>query len=213
MQYENEMARQFNGPVIHSMLEARHLTYNEAEQFIAHRQHLSIDNATEEELMLIGKFLSIPRPFAEIEGEIVYCDIPFYRLFLKNLMLLRTTKSLFDFQQMLEQFMPEGLFFIEIQPSGDIKLTIDEQYTEYEPFFQIAADAVYNSLPRLYPIITWNFSDFVIEHVLYTRLVRIYDGSWYFSVSNNIGYVQFPEEKGYVDNHIFHLTIEEEVNG
>jgi hypothetical protein len=210
MQYQNEMAKQFNGPVIHSMLESRHNIYNEAELFILHRQHLSIDNATEEELMLIGKFLAIPRPYAEIEGEIVYCDIPFYRLFLKNLMLLRTTKSIADFQQMLEQFMPEGLFFIEIQSNGDIKLTIDEQYRAYEPFFQIAADAVYNSLPRLYPIVTWDFSDFVIDHVLYIRLVRIYDSSWYFSVEDNVGYIQFLPEKGYVSNHTFYLTIEED---
>ena len=178
--YNNMMARQFNGPIILSMLTARHNIYNEAEEFLQHRQHLSIDNATEEELALIGKFLAIPRPFAEIEGEIVYCDVDFYRLFIKNVMLLRTTKSLLNFQQMIKQFIPSGLFFIEIQPNGDIKVTIDEHYEAYEPFFQIAADTVFNSLPRIYPILSWDFSKIVYQHALMVRLARYIDPSWYF---------------------------------
>ena len=180
MMYNNVMARQFNGPIILSMLTARHNTYNEAEEFLQHRQHISIDNATEEELALIGKFLAIPRPFAEIEGEIVYCDVDFYRLFIKNVMLLRTTKSLLNFQQMIKQFIPSGLFFIEIQPNGDIKVTIDEHYKAYEPFFQIAADTVFNSLPRIYPILSWDFSKIIYQHALMVRLARYIDPSWYF---------------------------------
>lgn len=210
MQYQNLMARQLNGPTIHSLLEARHNIYNEAETFIAHRQQLSIDNATEEELELIGKFLAIPRPYAEIEGEVVYCDIPFYRLFLKNVMLLRTTKSIADFQQMLEQFMPEGLFFIEILENGDIKITIDVQYEEYIPFFKIAADTVFNTLPRINEIDPWDFGKFVINHTFYVRLARIVDPSWYFSVEGTVGVISCPPEKVSVTNHILNLTITED---
>lgn len=210
MQYQNEMARQFNGPIVHSMLEARHNTYNEAEQFIAHRQVLSIDNATEEELMLIGKFLSISRPYAEVEGEIVYCDVPFYRLFLKNVMLLRTTKSIADFQQMLEQFMPDGLFFIEILEDGDLKITIDIQYSEYIPFFKIAADTIFNTLPRINDIEEWDFDKFVINHTFYARLARLVDPSWYFSVEDHTGIISCPPEKVSVSNHILNLTITED---
>lgn len=207
MIYNNMMARQFNGPVILSMLTARHDTYNEAEEFIQHRQHLSIDNATEEELALIGKFLAIPRPFADIDGEVVYCDTDFYRLFIKNVMLLRTTKSLLNFQQMMKQFIPSGLFFIEIQPSGDLKVTIDENYVAYEPFFQIAADTVFNSLPRIYPIMSWDFSKIIYHHALMVRLARYIDPSWDFSIHDHIGAISCEPEKGYIQDHIFYMTI------
>ena len=210
MQYQNEMARQFNGPIIQSLLETRHNIYNEAEEFIFHRQQLSIDNATEEELTLIGKFLSIPRPYADIEGEIVYCDVPFYRLFLKNVMLLRTTRSIADIQQMLDQFMPEGLFFIEILSNGDLKITIDTQYSDYIPFFKIAADTVFNTLPRINDIEEWDFTKFVINHTFYVRLARLVDPSWYFSVEDHTGVISCLPEKANVVNHIFHLTITED---
>lgn len=210
MQYQNEMARQFNGPIIHSMLVTRHNIYNEAEEFILHRQHLSIDNATEEELMLIGKFLAIPRPYAEIEGEIVYCDVQFYRLFLKNIMLLRTTKSIVDFQQMLEQFMLNGLFLIAFASNGDINITIDIEYKNYIPFFKIAADTVFNTLPKINQITDWDFSKFVIDHVFYAKLARLVDPSWYFSVEDNAGIISCPNEKVSITGHTLNLTIVEE---
>ena len=210
MQYQNEMARQFNGPIIHSMLETRHNIYNKAEEFITHRQNLSIDNATEEELTLIGKFLAIPRPYAEVEGSIIYCSVPFYRLFLKNVMLLRTTKSILDFQQMLAQFMPDGLFFIEILQDGDLKITIDIQYEEYIPFFKIAADTVFNTLPRINEIVDWDFGKFVIDHVFYVRLARLVDPSWFFSVEDHVGIISCPSEKMSITNHTLNLTITEE---
>ena len=210
MQYKNEMAAQFNGPIIHSMLEVRHNIYNEAEEFIDHRQHLSIDNATEEELTLIGKFLAIPRPYADVEGTIVYCDVPFYRLFLKNIMLLRTTKSIADFQQMLEQFMPDGLFFLEILENGDIDITIDIQYEDYIPFFKIAADTVYNTLPRINEINQWDFSKFVIDHAFFVRLARLVDPSWFFSVENNVGIISCPPEKVSISGNTLNLTITED---
>ena len=210
MQYQNEMARQFNGPIIHSMLATRHNVYNEAEEFIFHRQHISIDNATEEELILIGKFLAIPRPYAEVEGEIIYCDIPFYRLFLKNVMLLRTTKSISDIQQMIEQFIPDGLFFIEILTNGDIRITIDVQYKEYIPFFKIAVDSVFNTLPKINNIVEWDFTKFVIDHTFYARLARLVDPSWYFSVEEHTGVISCPPEKVSISNHILNLTIMED---
>lgn len=210
MVYNNVMASQFNGDTIRSLLEAKHNVYNEAEPFLLHRQVLSIDTATEEELMLIGKFLSIPRPYADVEGETIYCDVPFYRLYLKNVMLLRTTKSIADFQQMLEQFMPDGLFFIEIQSDGDIDLVIDSRYEDYVPFFKIAADAIYNTLPRINDITHWDFSKFVINHVFFTRLARLVDPSWFFSVNDHVGVIDCPTEKVSVTSHTLNLTIVED---
>lgn len=207
MTYNNMMARQFNGPVILSMLTARHNTYNEAEEFIQHRQHLSIDNATEEELEMIGKFLSIPRPYAMVEGVVEQCSTEFYRLFLKNVMLLRTTRSILDFRQMLEQFMPDGLFFIEIKQNGDIKLTIDVQYKDYEPFFQIAADTIFNTLPRITPIEDWDFAVFLINHVFFVRLARIVDPTWFFSLENHVGIISCPADKVSFTGHTMNMTI------
>lgn len=207
MEYLSPMARQLNGPIIDSLLRTRHGVFNDAEEFILHRQHLSLDNATEEELTMIGKFLGIPRPYAEVEGEIIYCDVPFYRLFLKNVMLLKTTKSIADFQQMISQFIPNGLFFLEIKENGDIDLTIDQAYAEYEPFFNIAANLVYDALPRINSIADWDFSKFIHEHILYVRLLRILDGSWFLSVEPHIGYISYPTEKGYVEDHVFHMTV------
>lgn len=207
MTYNNEMARQFNGPIIASMLTARHEIYDEAEQWLDHRQHLSIDNATEEELEQIGKFLSIPRPYSMVEGVVEQCSVEFYRLFLKNVMLLRTTRSILDFRQMLEQFMPDGLFFIEIKQDGDIKLTIDVQYKDYEPFFQIAADTIFNTLPRINPIEDWDFTVFLINHVFFVRLARLVDPTWYFSVENHVGVISCPAEKVSYTGHTINMTI------
>ena len=207
MEYISPMARQLNGPIIDSMLRTRHTIFNEAEEFILHRQHFSIDNATEEELMLIGKFLSIPRPYAEIEGEVIYCDVPFYRLFLKNVMLLKTTKSIADFQQMISQFIPDGMFFLEIKENGDIDLTIDQSYAEYEPFFNIAADLVYDALPRINSIADWDFSKFIHEHILYVRLLRILDGTWFLSIDPHIGHISCPSEKVSIENHVLNMTV------
>lgn len=180
MEYVNEMAKQFNGSVIHSLLQTRHNIYNLSENFILHRQNLSIDNATEEELLLIGKFLGVSRPYKVENGETVKCSTDFYRLYIKNVMMCKYTHSVIDFKQMIEQFMPNGYFLIEFldYPKGDIELTVDEQYSDYIPFFQQAVDLIFTSLPRVWLTPPWAFRQIVRNHKFYSHIASLINNNW-----------------------------------
>jgi hypothetical protein len=207
--FNSPMAKQFNGPVINSLLEARHNIYQEDEEFLTHRSSISLATATEEELTLIGKFLSITRPYVYVNGTVEYCSVEFYRMYIENVMFLRNTRSLLDLNQMLSQFMPEGEFFLEFLSNGDIHLTIDKHYENYLPFFQLASEEIFTSLPKLAPIDVKDFSKFVWDHCFYARLVLIADSDWRISIEDH-GATMTASGKITVQDHCATLTVDTE---
>ena len=63
--YKNLIARQMNGPIVQSAMQADHELYklNALPEWFEHRRTLSLETATTEELDAIGAFLGIPRPY------------------------------------------------------------------------------------------------------------------------------------------------------
>ena len=63
--YKTLIARQMNGPIVQSVMQADHELYrlNDLPEWFEHRRTLSLETATTEELDAIGAFLGIPRPY------------------------------------------------------------------------------------------------------------------------------------------------------
>ena len=172
--YKNSMARQLNGPIIQSMLEARHNMFSAyADELIAHRNSLSIDNATTEELEWLGVIFNIARPYAVIEGEVVLANDEEYKLFFKNVVALRQSQSLLSLAEVFYQFLPNGEFQFVIQESGDIRVIMDQRYDYYLPFLQQAANSVYTASPRLQPFESRDYFEFIFDNGLYLRYVQL----------------------------------------
>lgn len=206
-QYSSPMARQFNGPVIDALLKARFQIFAASEEYINHRAELSIDNATTEELDKIGEFMLIPRPYKNVEGVNIEATDQMYRLFLKNTASLRKSKSILALNDWLSQFITNGLFFIQFQTNGDLKIIVHNEYDDYLPFLEQVVRSVYTALPRLAPIESLDFSVFVINHVFYAHLATIWDSDFGFAYSPHTGYISILDNTKYsVSNHVFHMT-------
>ena len=206
--YANKIARQLNGPIIDSLLHGAHSLFEGSKSFLEHRLTLSIATATSEELDLIGKFMSIPRPYANIEGSIVLASDELYRLILVNTAVLRKTKSLRELGNMLEYVFNNGAYLLEIQSNGDIKITVDSSYDAYVPYFQQVLDSIFNTLPRLTPIAIQPFSEFIFNHILYGRLLLLRDSDWktQCDAATHICYINVPAEKINIQNHTLYQT-------
>lgn len=206
--YKNSMARQFNGPIIDSMLQGKHELFAESKCFLDHREYFSIATATTQELEWLGKLLNVPRPYAVVEGETVLADDDLYRLILANTSGLRKSHSLRDLGKLLENVLSNGSYLLELQPNGDIKVTIDDSYESYVPFFQQVLNSVFNALPRLTPIALQPLSEFIFNHTLYARLLLLRDPDWATQIdgAQHVVYITAPISKLQVSNHTLYQT-------
>lgn len=173
--YKNVMAGQLNGPVIQSLLQAKHESFDEkGYEFIEHRNNFSIDTATPAELELLGVLCNVPRPYAVIDGQTVLANDADYRLFFKNVMALRQSQSLMGLADVFYQFLPNGEFNLEInKTTGDIRVVLDITFEPYLPFLEQAAKSVYTASPQLQPFELRDFFYFIWDNALYLRYIQL----------------------------------------
>ena len=172
--YTNSMARQLNGPIIQSLLKAKHNMFSaNADELIAHRNSLSIDTVTTQELEWLGVLFNIPRPYAVIDNEVVLADDEEYKLFFRNVVALRQSQSLLSLSEVFYQFLPNGEFQLEIQENGDIRVVMDVRYRRYLPFLQQAANSVYTASPRLQPFEVRDYFTYIFDNGFYLRYVQL----------------------------------------
>lgn len=168
------MANQLNGPIIQALLKAKHLMFStDGDALIAHRNTISVDTATTQELEWMGAFCNVPRPYAVIDGEVVVATDDEYKLFFKNVMALRQSQSLLSLAEVFYQFLPNGEFQLEIQANGDVRVILDQRYEQYLPFLQQAAQSIYTASPQLTPFETRDYFDFIFEGGLYIRYIQM----------------------------------------
>lgn len=182
--YKNVMAGQLNGPVIQSLLQAKHELFNEKGcELIDHRNHFSIDTATSAELEMLGLLCNVPRPYAIVNGQTILANDADYKLFFKNVMALRQSQSLMGLADMFYQFLPTGEFNLEINPTtGDIRVVLDITFESYLPFLEQATKSVYNASPQLQPFELRDFFYFIWENTLYLRYIQLAQPNvWAFS--------------------------------
>lgn len=173
--YKNVMAGQLNGPVIQSLLQAKHEIFDEkGYELINHRNSFSVDTATTAELELLGLLCNVPRPYAVIDGQTVLANDADYRLFFKNVMALRQSQSLIGLADVFYQFLPNGEFNLEIdKTTGDIRVVLDITFEPYLPFLEQAAKSVYTASPQLQPFELRDFFYFIWDNMLYLRYIQL----------------------------------------
>lgn len=172
--YINAMANQLNGPIIQALLKAKHLMFSaEGDELIAHRNTFSVDTATTQELEWLGVFCNVPRPYAVIDGNIVLATDSEYKLFFKNVMALRQSQSMLSLADVFYQFLPNGEFQLELQQNGDIRVVLDQQYEQYLPFLQQAAQSIYTASPQLMPFESRDYYSFIFDQGLYLRYIQM----------------------------------------
>ena len=173
--YKNVMAGQLNGPVIQSLLQAKHEIFDEkGYELIEHRNHFSVATATPAELELLGLLCNVPRPYAVINGQTVLANDADYRLFFKNVMALRQSQSLIGLADVFYQFLPNGEFSLEINPTtGDIRVVLDITFEPYLPFLEQATKSVYTASPQLQPFELRDFFYFIWDNMLYLRYIQL----------------------------------------
>ena len=173
--YKNVMAGQLNGPVIQSLLQAKHEIFDEkGYELINHRNSFSVDTATTAELELLGLLCNVPRPYAVIDGQTVLANDADYRLFFKNVMALRQSQSLIGLADVFYQFLPNGEFNLEIdKTTGDIRVVLDITFEPHLPFLEQAAKSVYTASPQLQPFELRDFFYFIWDNMLYLRYIQL----------------------------------------
>ena len=173
--YKNVMAGQLNGPVIQSLLQAKHEILDEkGHEFIEHRNNFSVDTATPAELELLGVLCNVPRPYAVLEGQTVLANDADYRLFFKNVMALRKSQSLMELAEVFYQFLPNGEFNLEInKTTGDIRVVLDITFEAYLPFLEQAVKGIYTASPQLQPFELRDFFYFIWDNALYLRYIQL----------------------------------------
>lgn len=182
--YKNVMAGQLNGPVIQSLLQAKHEILDEkGYELIDHRNHFSVDTATTAELELLGLLCNVPRPYAVIDGQTILANDADYRLFFKNVMALRQSQSLIGLADVFYQFLPNGEFNLEIdEVTGDIRVVLDITFASYLPFLEQATKGVYTASPQLQPFELRDFFYFIWDNTLYLRYIQLAQPNvWYFN--------------------------------
>ena len=173
--YKNVMAGQLNGPVIQSLLQAKHEIFDKkGYELIEHRNHFSVDTATTAELELLGLLCNVPRPYAVLDGQTVLANDADYRLFFKNVMALRQSQSLIGLADVFYQFLPNGEFNLEInKTTGDIRVVLDITFEPYLHFLEQAAKSVYTASPQLQPFELRDFFYFIWDNMLYLRYIQL----------------------------------------
>lgn len=212
--YKNVMAGQLNGPVIQSLLQAKHEIFDEkGYELINHRNNFSVDTATTAELELLGLLCNVPRPYAVLDGQTVLANDADYRLFFKNVMALRQSQSLIGLADVFYQFLPNGEFSLEINPTtGDIRVVLDSTFEPYLPFLEQAAKSVYTTSPQLQPFELRDFFSFIWDNMLYLRYIQLAQPNvWTFTynpekhsldiISNKEGTATIGFDMGQLDNN------------
>lgn len=212
--YKNVMAGQLNGPVIQSLLQAKHEIFDEkGYELINHRNNFSVDTATTAELELLGLLCNVPRPYAVLDGQTVLANDADYRLFFKNVMALRQSQSLIGLADVFYQFLPNGEFNLEINPTtGDIRVVLDSTFEPYLPFLEQAAKSVYTTSPQLQPFELRDFFSFIWDNMLYLRYIQLAQPNvWTFTynpekhsldiISNKEGTATIGFDMGQLDNN------------
>lgn len=173
--YKNVMAGQLNGPVIQSLLQAKHEIFDEKGfELIEHRNNFSVDTATTAELELLGLLCNVPRPYAVIDGQTVLANDTDYRLFFKNVMALRQSQSLIGLADVIYQFLPNGEFELEInETTGDVRVVLADTFEAYLPFLEQATKGVYTASPQLQPFELRDFFYFIWDNMLYLRYIQL----------------------------------------
>lgn len=187
--YKDVMARQFNGPVIQSLLRAAHEGFDESgAELILHRNDFSVDTATTEELDWLGLLCNVPRPYAVVDDKIVLADDDVYKLFFKNVMALRQSQSLVSLANVFYQFIPNGEFDLTINPTtGDIRVVIDVTFEQYWPFLEQATKSVYTASPQLTPFEIRDYFYFIWDNMLYLRYMQLAQPNvWTFSYDSDL---------------------------
>lgn len=212
--YKNVMAGQLNGPVIQSLLQAKHEIFDDkGYELINHRNHFSVDTATPDELELLGLLCNVPRPYAVINGQTVLANDADYRLFFKNVMALRQSQSLIGLADVFYQFLPNGEFNLEINPTtGDIRVVLDITFEPYLPFLEQATKSVYTASPQLQPFELRDFFYFIWDNMLYLRYIQLAQPNvWTFNynaekhsleiISNEAGTTTIGFDMGQLDDN------------
>ena len=212
--YKYVMAGQLNGPVIQSLLQAKHEIFDEkGYELINHRNSFSVDTATTAELELLGLLCNVPRPYAVIDGQTVLANDADYRLFFKNVMALRQSQSLIGLADVFYQFLPNGEFNLEINPTtGDIRVVLDITFAPYLPFLEQAAKSVYTASPQLQPFELRDFFYFIWDNMLYLRYIQLAQPNvWTFNynaekhsleiISNEAGTTMLGFDMGQLDDN------------
>lgn len=212
--YKNVMAGQLNGPVIQSLLQAKHEIFDEkGYELINHRNNFSVDTATTAELELLGLLCNVPRPYAVLDGQTVLANDADYRLFFKNVMALRQSQSLIGLADVFYQFLPNGEFNLEIdKTTGDIRVVLDITFEPYLPFLEQAAKSVYAASPQLQPFELRDFFSFIWDNMLYLRYIQLAQPNvWTFTynpekhsldiISNKEGTATIGFDMGQLDNN------------
>lgn len=210
--YKNVMAGQLNGPVIQSLLQAKHEIFAEKGfAFIEHRNNFSVDTATTAELELLGLLCNVPRPYAVIDGQTVLANDTDYRLFFKNVMALRQSQSLIGLADVLYQFLPNGQFDLEINgTTGDVCVILANNFEHYLLFLEQATKSVYTASPQLQPFELRDFFYFIWHNALYLRYIQLAQPNvWTFNynaekhsldiISNEAGTTTFGFDIGQLD--------------
>jgi hypothetical protein len=178
-QYTNYLARKVNGPVAQALLKGAFNTFNEAEDWLLYRTHISIASASTDDLKFIGEIIGAPRPYAVVDDEVVFADDATYRRFLLNIAYLKRSKSVIALGEMLSQFIPNGLFELRFTPIGDIRVVVDKTYESYLPFLQQAVSSIYTAAPRVQPFESRDFDRFIFDNGLYYYYIMLRDpGTW-----------------------------------
>lgn len=173
--YKNVMAGQLNGPVIQSLLQAKHEIFDEkGSELIEHRNNFSVDTATNAELELLGLLCDVPRPYAVIDGQTVLASDANYRLFFKNVMALRQIQSLMSLADVFYQFLPNGEFDLEInKTTGDVRVVLSDKFESYLPFLEQATKGVYTASPQVQPFELRDYYYFMWDNMLYLRYIQL----------------------------------------
>lgn len=212
--YKNVMAGQFNGPVIQSLLQAKHEMFDDkGYELIDHRNNFSVDTATSAELEMLGLLCNVPRPYAIVNGQTILANDDDYKLFFKNVMALRQSQSLMGIAEVFYQFLPNGEFNLELnETTGDIRVVLDITFESYLPFLEQATKSIYTASPQLQPFELRDFFYFIWDNMLYLRYIQLAQPNvWTFNynaekhsleiISNEEGTITIGLDMGQLDDN------------
>ena len=80
---------------------------------------------------------------------------------------------------MLNQFISSGLYDLELQQNGDIRIVVDKTYEQYLPFLQQAVEQIFTAAPKVQPFETRDFNRFIFDNGLYYYYIQLKEpGVW-----------------------------------
>ena len=213
LDYTNWLAKRINGEVAQGLLRGGYLQYKESEEWLDERAFISVKTATGAELELLGQIAGAKRPYALINGEVVYADDDTYRKFILCIARLRTSQSIAALSEMLGSIVTNGMYELEIKAEngGDIQVTLDETFIDFLPFLQTAANEVYTALPRLAPFTSRDYHLYFYRHGFYPVYVHLDDPDWDYAVNTTTHFASLTctdASKFSISDHGLVMTVE-----